>query len=364
MYKNIHNKYTSLSYTLYSSNFGIEFWFLKNIYILTFKNIDYLKMDSNTRIVSGVRLAVMLAGLIGNIITIIIFSRPVFQKNSISIYCRALAVFESYTIVHLAYEFGIAFFGYYLGNYSDLLCILYTYVNTAFGPIPGWILIAFSIDKLLNMKNIGNSLIKKLSFQLIIIASIVMFNLLLYIEIPIYQRLKVYTYGNMTYVLCSVSTLPFGVIVSWIYLIEGNILTFLIMIVTSVISIRLIRKSSKNVSPQLVSSDTRRKRDIKFAVTSIAFNLMFIVLRLPVIMISVLSFFIPSLALATLPTAILYLLYFVNNSNGLIVHLVSNNIFRREFLVLFRLKKISEMNHFTMNSNTQINANQGSNLKF
>ena len=138
-------------------------------------------MDSNTRIVSGVRFGVILVGLLGNMITFIIFSRPVFQKNSISIYCRALAVFESFTIVHLVYEYGIAFSSYFLGNYSDITCIIYNYANSAFGPIPGWILIALSIDKLLNMKNIGNSLIKKRWFQLVVIASIVLFNLLLYI---------------------------------------------------------------------------------------------------------------------------------------------------------------------------------------
>lgn len=321
-------------------------------------------MDSRKRILSGVRFGVMLTGLVGNIITFIIFSRPVFQKNSISVYCRALSVFDSFTIVHMVYEASMSFFGYYLTNSSDLACIIYHYANSAFGPIPGWILIAFSMDKLLNMKNIGNSLIKKRWFQLIVIASIVLFNLLLYIEVPIYLRLVSFEFGNMTYSYCILNMMPYGDMVNLMYLIQANILPFLIMITTSIMSIRLIRKSSNNVSAQLASRERRRKRDIKFAVTSIMFNFMFITLRLPIVILSVLSLFISTLTNTDISFALTYLLYFVNFSSGIIVHLVSNNIFRSEFLVLFRLKKISEMNQFTLNSNTKINANQGSNLKF
>ena len=309
-------------------------------------------MDSNTRIVSGVRFGVILAGLMGNIITFIIFSRPVFQKNSISIYCRALAVFDSFTIVHLVYEYGIAFSSYFLGNYSDLACIVYNYSNIGFGPIPGWILIALSIDKLLSMKNIGNSLIKKRWFQLIIIASIVLINLLLYIEIPIYLRLVSFEYGNTTYRYCILNMMPYGDIVNLMYLIQANIVPFLIMITTSIMSIRLIRKSSKNISAQLASRERRRKRDIKFAVTSIMFNFMFIILRLPIVMLSFLSIFISSLTNTDLSFMLTYLLYFVNFSSGIIVHLVSNNIFRREFLAFFRCQKSSSVTQTSLQSNS------------
>ena len=310
-------------------------------------------MDSRKRILSGVRFSVMLGGLIGNIITFIIFSRPAFEKNSISVYCRALSVFDSFTIIHMVYEAAMAFFGYYLTNSSDLTCIVYHYVNLAFGPIPGWLLIAFSIDKLFSMKNVCNSLIKKRWFQLIVIASIVLINLLLYIEVPIYLRLVSYKVGNTTNNICSLFMMPFGQIVTWMYLIQANIVPFLIMITTSIISIRLIRKSSNNVSAQLSSIDRRRKRDKKFAVTSIAFNFMFILLRLPVVMMTVLIIFIPSLASEDLALGITNIIYLVNFSSSIIVHLVSNNIFRREFLAFFRRQNLPIVSQSSLRSNSQ-----------
>jgi hypothetical protein len=314
-------------------------------------------MDSNTRIVSGVRFAVMLVGLIGNIITFIIFSRPVFQKNSISVYCRALTVLESFTIVHIVYEAGIAFFSVFLGSNSDLACIVYNYVNSGFGAIPGWILIALSIDKFLSMKNIGNSLIKKRWFQLIVITSIVLINLLLYIEVPIYLRLWSYEYGNTTYSYCILNTMPYSDIVNWMYLIQANIVPFLIMITTSIMSIQLIRKSSKNISAQLASRERRKKRDIKFSVTSIMFNFMFITFRLPIVILSFLSVFISTLTNTDLSFALTYLLYIMNFSTGIIVHLVSNNIFRREFLVLFRCQKSSSVTQTSFKSNSYTRRN-------
>lgn len=298
-------------------------------------------MDTPTRIISGLRFGVILMGLIGNAITYIIYSRPVFRKNSISTYCRALALFECFTIVDLIYEYGITFFNTFLANYSDVACVVYYYIGLAFGSIPGWILIAFSVDKLLIMKNIGSSLIKRQQFQYTIIAFIVLINLLLYIKIPIDLRLTTVNMTlnttSFTYFICDAS-LPAYTFVSEMYLIEGSLLPFLIMFTTSIISIWIIRKSSRTLSKRQTAlrRNSRFKRDARFAVTSIAFNFMFIVLKLPVVLLVVLMNFISTLSPNGLELQLTYLVYFLNFSLGIIVHLVSNNLFRREFLLLFR----------------------------
>ena len=297
-------------------------------------------MDTPTRIISGLRFGVILFGIIGNIVTFIIFSRPVFRKNSIGTYCRALALFECFTIVDLIYEYAITFFNTFLGNYSDVACVVYYYTGLAFGSIPGWILIAFSVDKLLIMKNIGNSLIKRQQFQYAVISSIVIVNLLMYIKIPIDLRLTTVNMTlnttSFTYVICDAS-LPAYTFVSGMYLIEGSILPFLIMFTTSIISIRLIRKSSLTLGKRQTAfrRNSRFKRDARFAVTSITFNFMFIVLKLPVVLLVVLMSFVSTLSPSSLELQLTYLLYFLNFSIGIIVHLVSNSLFRREFLLLF-----------------------------
>ena len=315
-------------------------------------------MDTSSRVLAGLRSSVIFLGLFGNAITFIIYSRPAFEKNSISTYCRALAIFDCFTIVEFVYDGSIALFGFVLTNYTDLNCVMFYYIAIAFGAIPGWILIAFSIDKLLSMKNMGNSIIKRRLFQYIVIISIVLVNLLLYIVIPIELRLVSLNYTNNTLMICDLTSLRLDTFVSGMYLIEGSILPFLIMFTTSIISIRLIRKSSKNLNKtQTGFRDTRNKRDARFAVTSIVFNFMFIILKLPIIVLAVLKTLIPGLNSTDLLLEVTYLVYFLNFSIGLIVHLISNNLFRSEFCQVFRLKKptIEQSRH---RSNSSLNRNR------
>lgn len=299
-------------------------------------------MDTSTysRILAGVRIALVLIGLIGNVITFIIFSRPVFEKNSISVYCRALVIADSFTFVNLIYDIGIAFFDINFVDHSDFACVLINYTGMIFGALNGWILITFSIDKLLNMKSIGNSLIKKRWFQYAVIISLFIFHVLLYLEVPIYLRLSSFDVSNMTLTFCSFSLMPFATLTISMYLLEGNIVPFIVIFTTSIISIRTIRKSSRNLmNSQLSLSNIRNKRDVKFAVTSITFNILFIVLRMPGMVLIVLSTYISSLSISGLELQLTLLLYFMNYSIGVIVHLVSNNLFRAEFFLLFRCEK-------------------------
>ena len=86
---------------------------------------------------------VIIIGLVGNFISFILFSRsPSFRKNSISIYSRALAIFDSFIIYQAIVNFYLILDNYYIGMYSDLTCKLIYYILYAFGSIPGWILIA------------------------------------------------------------------------------------------------------------------------------------------------------------------------------------------------------------------------------
>ena len=75
------------------------------------------------------RIAVITIGLIGNLITFIVFSRPVFSKNSISTYCRALAIFDCFSIYELVADVGLVSFNYFVPQKSDIGCKLYYYAG-------------------------------------------------------------------------------------------------------------------------------------------------------------------------------------------------------------------------------------------
>ena len=287
-----------------------------------------------------IRLVMIIIGLIGNVISFIVFSRPVFRKNSISTYCRALAIFDFFTIADLIASIGLGFFDTFYPFYSEVACKVYIYSIIGFASIPGWILIVFSLDKVLTMKRIGTDTLKKKSFQYGIIAAIALVNLLLYIEIPIYiQVVTIKVYGT-TLNICDLSTLPFGTFVATMFLVEGSLLPFLIMFVSSIVSIKMIRDSARKIERNSNADISNRKsKDFKFAISSVAFNVSFIVFKLPITVVFILENFIPTLAADYSLLAVVGTVSFIHYTSSFFVHLLSNSIFRREFMILFKIRK-------------------------
>ena len=286
------------------------------------------------------RFAFIVIGLIGNVISFIVFSRPVFKKNSISTYYRALAIFDCFTINELIATAYLLFFGEFLPQNSDTACKTYFYLGMAFTSVSGWILIAFSIDKILNMKKIATNIINKKSSQYAGIFLIVLSNMLLYIGVPIYLKVvTIYFYG-IPIPICDLTNLSFGPFISAVFMIQGSVLPFLIMITTSIISIKMIRDSTRNIERNTSNtnfSSTRNNRDFKFAISSVAFNISFIVLKLPLTLLVVLDAFLPAYSSDFDALSITCTVYYIHYSGSFFIHLASNSIFRREFLTIWRL---------------------------
>lgn len=167
-------------------------------------------------ITAKLQIAIITIGLFGNILTFIIFSRPAFKKNSIGIYCRALAVIDSFTIYELASDISFVFFDYLIHVISEFGCKMNFYVRLSFASMSAWIIIAFSIDKVLSMKNKAK-FIKKKSFQYAVISVIILIHLIAYI-VPLYIVSVRISKAKM---LCFLQS--FGDVILFVCLIEGNL---------------------------------------------------------------------------------------------------------------------------------------------
>ena len=280
---------------------------------------------------------VIIIGLIGHVITFIVFSRSTFRKNSIGIYCRTLAIFDSNILSHAVMNLIIIINGYSAAFSSDIACKLYAYVMYALGSMPGWILIAFSVDKLFSLRRVTGTM-KRPIIHYSIITAIVLIHLTLYIVIPIYLRPVVIPgYG----VLCDVSTLSFGETLNIVYMAESSIIPFVIMFITSIITIKLLWKSRRQMKTAVNlgnQQNKRKSRDAMFALTSLTFNILFIVLKMPLLVCLTIGFeFINGYVLEF---SILF--YILNLSIGVFVHFVSNSLFRRELFILFRIRKVDQ----------------------
>lgn len=276
---------------------------------------------------------VLIIGLIGNLISFIIFSRKKFRKNSISTYCRVLAVFESLVLVELIVNVGQIFFNILIIDLSDVACKIFFYVSAEYASMSAWTLVAFSLDKMLNMKKRRSSILKNKCFQWSIVAIIVVFNLLLFIEVPIILK-REYSpfYTKLFY--CDISSIPFYNAFIIVYLFESGLIPFAVMLISSIVTIILLIKSGKALE-QAGNLDTRRKtRDTKYAISSLTFNFAFIAFKMPLVVIYILIAYNSTIDLYFYYISLF--LYYFNASSTFFIHFISNSLFRREFFAVFR----------------------------
>lgn len=284
---------------------------------------------------SIITLSVVIIGILGNIISFIVFSRKTFRKSSVSIYCRALAIFEILFVLDAILDVYYILYEKFLYNSSDCVCRLMAYVYYALSSIPGWILVAFSLDRSLNLNKVTNVMKQRPIVTYMILLAIVLFNFLLYVEVPIFiKRLPLEINGTMFFV-CDPSTLSFGKSLNVVYIIEGSVLPFLIMLISSIYTIKMLRDSRKLVEMVGLVIGRRKSRDRKFAITSITFNVLFIGLKTPLVICVALSYI--SVNYYFYQTSLS--LFFLNFSISFFVHFFSNSLFRREFFILFGIRK-------------------------
>lgn len=282
------------------------------------------------------RASIISVGLVGNIVSFIVFSRSIFIKNSISTYCRALAFVDCFTLNQLITDIGLIFFNYYLPETNSFTCKTFYYISIAFSSMPSWFLVVFSLDKMLGMKKIPKfDFIKNRKFQYTLLFGIVLIQLVLYADIPVLLDVKISE--NNTQV-CDIANMLLVSIIDEIYLLEASIIPFVIMTGSSAIMINLIIRSRKSIEHLGHSSKKRKRRDIKFAITSLTFNVLFVCLRVPLVVYYSLVYYGIDLGYYYYMSTIL--LFFVNSSISFFVHFLSNSVFRKQLFVILKLRNL------------------------
>ena len=301
-------------------------------------------------VINCIQSIIIAIGIIGNIFSIIVFSRKTFRNNSISTYCISLSICECLSISELITDVIRVVYNVKITDQNDASCKIIFYIITIMNPIQACLLVAFSVDKLLSMKSV--QIIKKKSFQFSIVGGIVLINMLIYIYMPIFLR-RTEKYPGMY--ICDIYTMVNYKEFVIVNLLESCLLPFVIMSITSTLTIRLLiksRNSVERINGQVMKE--RRSRDRKYALSSITFNITFIVLKLPILVYYILSAFFSFSDLYTY--RISFLLHFLNLSSSFFVHFATNSLFRREFKILFL--RFGQTNSNSANSNTRSRLNR------
>lgn len=333
--------------------------------------MDYLR--EMTLITVGITNGVIALGLVGNVLTFVVFSRAAFSKSSINIYCRAIALFDSFTIVYVVFTVGTHFVpnSSYSTNKQPISCkIMYFFITTV-SPISGWLVVTFSIDQALNVAASANpnriisALLNNRRVQLGVVVVVASIHLAAYMIIPIEIEIKnvtvvVTTSLTATFPTCTLNSISFFPTLVVVYLVESNLVPFSLMLLTTVYILRALRasarrfdstshalfkmsldSSSMNIAVRTRNTSSmsprsrRGKRARKFALNSVALSVMFFALTCPLVVLMILPS-TGSFLLDSFLYRLLSIFFYVNYSIHFLAHFTVNSIFRREFLDLLK----------------------------
>jgi NADH:ubiquinone oxidoreductase subunit 3 (subunit A) len=180
--------------------------------------------------------------------------------------------------------------------------------------------------------------------QLAVIFSCAIGNALIYLSVPIQLELSEISIDNVTKTVCDGKNHPFYQMVGSIYLFEANLIPFCLMMASTTVTLKCLIKSRKNLEKITNRGIKRRKeKDAKFALNSVILNISFVIFQVPV----VLTYIVPVNDPNTSQVVFLYcfVLFCLNYSITFGIFMLSNSIFRNEFMRLIGLGKGNKVSH-------------------
>lgn len=279
------------------------------------------------------RASILAIGILGNIITLVVFSRPAFitrSRHPIStIYSRSLTLSDCYITYQLLIDLTRLIFDLDLTQLSPQLA---QFVFLAFSSTHASILLVFSLDKLCRTRLNTTAYFYRLEkltnrrlFHYILIFAVLIFNFSLY-------SMFVVVFST-THRFNSSLLVQLGDVVCPVYLIEAVCLPFGLILLASILTARSIHKSSLAYT---IDSSRRRARDLRLAYTSVCVNLTQVVFKLPFVVSMLVVNYGLDVNVVVSNTA--SILFYMTSCVNILVHVVSDSVFRRELVRLVRAK--------------------------
>ena len=303
----------------------------------------------------GYSLPILLViGAIGNVFSFITFSRNKFRKTSFSLYFRVLAICDTFTLLYTINDMQNELFGIDLQNSSHFWCKTTNYWQYSVAPVSGWLLVVISMERMLNIIRPNKFLfMKNKKTQALICCLNFAYNFIFYIPMIVYkdyQEQEAQNDTNSTEIVYECVDLEEETIVFWLDLFNSTLLPFLMMAISTSITVSRIFKSRSKANAENKHSNAKsyklKQRDIKFAVTSVVLNVLFFVFNLPVCVFYLVNNYITLEDVdASLVYSITLFCYYLNFSVVFYVNLMSNHFFRHELLVFLRFRKPSQETH-------------------
>ena len=335
----LDNKISRTNDVLSYTENRLFFNFSKQKMFLNFQLLN--KYEKINYILVNIQLILGILGIVGNVLTICVFSRKLLRRYSYSFYWRIMALIEVIVLTE-TFKNWSNYVVYTNSSYpvlSRLLCMFGDYVTYCGGYISVWLHTIISVDRLIV---IGYSnkfrVFQKRWFQLTLVLILVIYSTLLNIRMPLNYRLQsLISTSNMSKIICFKPQhiqKENGFLVGSNYVISHFVLNGLLDL-KLIIAIR----ASKKKLYRYVYNMKWTIRDRKFAITSIVMNISSLLLIFPFTVGTLLSNYL-SFNHDQRETIYLFtqLVALIDHSDLFLVNIFFNSIFFKEFRRMIKFR--------------------------
>ena len=277
----------------------------------------------------------ILIGTLSNILVISVYSQVKFRKLATKNVWRLLSLVDIFCLLQIIKYFLSNTFNYSLYMISPFMCKLIAFL-THFGTVSSWLVVYISSERLTSLVFPKlNKLIQR--NQITIFFIILIFYICFYSQRFIYNGFVYQTLNNSTTTKCSTlkQFIEINKTFKWIDTFISTIIPFILMFISSIFLIYTVFSSRKRLaSSKSIPNKRKLAKDIRFSVTLIALNFVFVSFKLPAI-IYLSAGGSRTLVWFSLLDDLYYSCYAVN----FFIYLAANSIFRQQFLIMIGFGK-------------------------
>lgn len=297
-------------------------------------------------------LSMALLGIIGNSLMFTVFSAGrSLKKHSFSMYFRAMAVSNLSMNIYFTIYFYEFIIQKSIIDLSQFLCKFGSFFTFMIRPLSSWYLVAANIDRFLTIIfPLKFAFLRKPKFSLQITILILIYNIAFYAHllfnadfVPDVEETASNNMTNWTTdsvrKICSIQNVERFILADFI---NTSLLPFTIMLASSISTLVGVSISHKRMKKFVQSENSRKRtqmRDIKFGVSIICLDFMFLVFKIPNLILFLANNYDFFFNFDDFTRAVIaYFVQILLSSYYTIeffIQLASNSIVREEFLLIF-----------------------------
>jgi len=270
-------------------------------------------------------------GLVGNVFGLIVLLRKKLVKIGPRGMYRFLFVIDVINLLSIIINYLNSAFHINVQIISKYVCKLYVYLILWLGPIPAYILLYISVEKIIATKYPARKyILRKTKTQIIYFLIILSFNLA-YNLITLFNSdiIRMIPIDNSTTVLlCFTNDYVLFEIGNWMDIVNRIIIPTVLMILSSIIFLNSIWNLNQRIA-QNFGTNQNYKKQISRIISLIILNISYIIFSLP---ISISAFFYSPNDIEFL---VCFYLRFISYSINFYIIIFTNSLFRQEFLSIF-----------------------------